>query len=319
MQACLLPPPAPAPRPAPAPVTRPRSQVPGRGKTSRAASPGAGGAAPLPRADSCGLTVAVLSPSASSRRVPSGGGASRAGSVASGRPGWATGLGVVRGKIVISVIRHGGTAQRRVGSTRSSVRPGRRHQDGTGSLEDGDALLLGAVTAASPAGMPGCCWRLGGHKGGVRDAQPLSRPAGWQLRSHPSRRSRKPVGHPRGRRPCWHASLSDASGSLLAVPRAASPAAALGLARMDGPRRVPHVSWSLTAGRMGHCHPASSSDTWGQQESPPPHLTPPHDEAAPDTHQGLPVGRDPRGHRAGDRPPASSSLYATGLPPRLHP
>ena len=196
---CL--PPAPAPRPAPAPVTRPRSQVPGRGKTSRAASPGASGAAPLPRADSCGLTVAVLSPSASSRRVPSGGGASRAGSVASGRPGWATGLGVVRGKIVISVIRHGGTAQRRVGSTRSSVRPGRRHGDGTGSLEDGDSLLLGAVTAASPAGMPGCCWRLGGHKGGVRDAQPLSRPAGWQLRCHSSRRSRKPVGHPRGRRP----------------------------------------------------------------------------------------------------------------------
>ena len=172
MRARRSPPPAPPPRPAAAPLTRPRSQVPARGKTSRAASPGAGGAAPLPRADSCGLTVAALSPSASSRRVPSGGGAGRAGGVASVRPGRATGLGVARGKTVISVIRQGGAALRRVGSSRSSVRPGRRHRDA--STAHGDALLLGAVAAASPAGTPGCRRRLGGREGGPRDARPVT-------------------------------------------------------------------------------------------------------------------------------------------------
>lgn len=325
MRARRSPPPAPPPRPAAAPLTRPRSQVPARGKTSRAASPGAGGAAPLPRADSCGLTVAALSPSASSRRVPSGGGAGRAGGVASVRPGRATGLGVARGKTVISVIRQGGAALRRVGSSRSSVRPGRRHRDA--STAHGDALLLGAVAAASPAGTPGCRRRLGGREGGPRDARPVTAGSSGVSAAGAAGRRRgiRVAGGQAGRCP---AGALPRRTPVPAAPCLLRPEQRAPLPRWDGhawmdragSRTYPGAR--LPAGWVTVAQPKAVTPGDGTS-APQPYLSPPHREAAPgprpDTHRGLPVGRDPRGHRAGDRPPAPPSPYATGLPPRLRP
>lgn len=125
--------------PAPAPLTRPRSpsQVPARRKTSRAASPaakppreeperrrrvggeagdgatrGPGGTGRFLRSDWGGRGCPRALPRPASRRQ-SQPGRQR---LRQGHPAGPAGLGVVRGKTVISVIPDGGTAQRRVGS-----------------------------------------------------------------------------------------------------------------------------------------------------------------------------------------------------------
>lgn len=186
MRAWLLPPPWRQPLgPAPAPVTRPRSRLSGAGKGGEKPAGWLCREPTRPGARRCrpAATRGFLRPDCG-RRVPErfllphpAGAAEPAGqaALASGRPGQATRAWCGGEKIVISVVRHAGTALRRVGSTPAPAGSGQAGchqvtvQRDVPMAQRGDTRLAGSVTRASPqsgTGMPRHSGQRGGYKGG---------------------------------------------------------------------------------------------------------------------------------------------------------